>query len=292
MIGSAIALVALAATFPAGPGPLRFDPPVPRLGDVALVYLESADQALLKGEARIFGYEFPLFRINADDLRAVIAVPIDADPGEHDLEIAVGSRSIRGVMHVADREFNKSELNVSKQFTEKKSKALLQRLREEERAMQALFLPEPGPPKLSGALSRPVAGEVTAVFGTKRVFNGKTNSVHYGLDLDGKIGDPIRAVQSGRVVMSAMRWASGGTIIIDHGGGLFTAYFHMSAREKVPGDKVAAGEIIGAVGKTGRVTGPHLHLAVMVRAKYTRGGAAGQTRSLYADPAPFLGLIF
>lgn len=292
MIGTAIALVALATTLPAGPGPLRFDPPVPRLGDVALVYLESGDQALLKGEVRVFDYAFPLFRINADDLRAVIAVPIDAEPGEHDLEINIGSRSIRGVLHVADREFDKSELSVSKQFTEKKSKALQQRIREEEKAMQALFIPEPGPPKLSGSLSRPVAGGVTAVFGTKRVFNGKTNSVHYGLDLDGKIGDPVRAVQSGRVVMSAMRWASGGTIVIDHGGGLFTAYFHMSKREKVPGDKVEAGELIGAVGKSGRVTGPHLHLAVLVRAKYMRGGAAGQARSLYTDPEPFLGLIF
>jgi murein DD-endopeptidase MepM/ murein hydrolase activator NlpD len=285
-------IVPIVALLAAAPGPLRFDPPSPRLGDLGLVYLSNTDARVKKGWVRVFGYEFPLFRVTREELRAVIAIPLDAEPGEHDIEINTGTRSFRGALPVSDREFDSSELKVSNEFTAKKSKALLARLRAEEKAMQALFMPEPGPPKFSGTLSRPVDGQVTAVFGTKRVFNGKTNSVHYGLDLDGQIGDLIRAAQGGRVVMSAMRWASGGTIVIDHGGGLFTAYFHMSKRNKVPGDKVKAGDVIGEVGKTGRVTGPHLHLAVMVRAKYAGGGAAGQTRSLYVDPEPFLGLVF
>jgi murein DD-endopeptidase MepM/ murein hydrolase activator NlpD len=278
--------------FVSAPGPIRFDPPAPRLGDLVLIYVKNDDASVKKGALRIFGYEFGLFRSSPEELRAIVGIPLDAEIGEHDLDANAGGRSLRAEMTVHDREFESSELSVGKQFTAKKSKALLQRLRAEERAMRALFEPEPAAPRLSGPITRPVEGIVTALFGTKRVFNGKTNSRHYGLDLDGKVGDPIVAAQDGRVVMSAMRWASGGTIVIDHGGGLFTAYFHMSRRDKVPGDRVKAGEVIGAVGKTGRVTGPHLHLAVMVRAKYFGGAKAGDSRSLYVDPALFLDMQF
>jgi murein DD-endopeptidase MepM/ murein hydrolase activator NlpD len=287
-----LAVLAITALSSVTTGSLRFDPPSPRLGDLVLVYFENDSEQMSKAAVRVFNYEFPMFRISPQEMRAVVAVPIDAEVGEHDIVVAFGERLVIDELPVSDREFDTSELNVGKQFTAKKSKSLIARLKEEERQWQILFKPEPQAPRFSGALKKPVAGEVTGVFGTKRVFNGKVGSVHYGLDLDGRVGDPIRAVQAGKVVMSSLRWASGGTTIIDHGGGLFTAYFHMSKRNLASGDRVKAGELIGAVGKTGRVTGPHLHLAVMVRAKYIAGPRAGATRSLYVDPESFLGMIF
>ena len=291
LLASAIAALT-ASVFPTGPVTMRFDPPSPRMGDVVLVYLESGDPTWKKGVVHIFGYEFAIFRVTGEELRAVVAVPIDTPPGEHDIEVKIANKSIRGALPVSDREFDSSELNVSKTYTEKKSKALIAQLKAEQRAIDALWHAEPGPPRFTGTMTRPMAGQFTGVFGTKRVFNGKTNSIHYGLDMDAKIGDPIKAVQGGRIVMSTLRWASGNTVIIDHGGGLFTAYFHMSKLNRKSGELVQAGDILGLAGKTGRVTGPHLHLAVMVRTKYAGGRRGGQTRSLYADPAPFLGLVF
>src|SRR5262249_45030463 len=157
------------------------------------------------------------------------------------------------------------------------------RLKQEEEELLELWKPDSGPPTFVGSFHRPVDGEVTATFGTHRIFNGKLASIHYGLDLDGMIGDPIRTMQSGRIVMSSMRWASGGTVIIDHGGGLFTSYFHMSRRDRKPGDWVKPGDILGAVGNTGRVTGPHLHLQFFIRAKKL-GQKAGAIRTFAIDP--------
>jgi hypothetical protein len=122
------------------------------------------------------------------------------------------------------------------------------------------------------------------------VFNGKKRSTHFGLDLDGRPGDPIRPIADGRVVLSAMRWASGGTIVVDHGSGLFTMYFHLSKRLKKVGDIVKTTDILGEVGQTGRVTGPHLHLAAVVRCVRLSGPRKGEPRSMYVDPEALLSL--
>ncbi|MEO1335269.1 MAG: peptidoglycan DD-metalloendopeptidase family protein, partial [Myxococcota bacterium] len=96
----------------------------------------------------------------------------------------------------------------------------------------------------------------------------------------------------GRVVMSDMRWGSGGTLILDHGGGLFTSYFHLSKRHVENGQVVRRGERIGDVGKSGRVTGPHLHFGVAIRAVWAEGKRKGEARSLYVDPEGFWKLTF
>jgi murein DD-endopeptidase MepM/ murein hydrolase activator NlpD len=268
---------------------VSLEPSEPRSGDLALVYIQSDDATVDRALVRTVGYEFVAFRISSDRLRAVIAVPIDAEPGERPMEILIGGKSVRTRFKIASRKWDSSQLKVSREFTQKKSKELLARLREEEKELKAVWQVEPGPPRFLGPFVHPVDGEVTGNFGTRRVFNGKVSSVHYGLDLDGKVGDPIRAVQAGRVVMASLRWASGGTTIIDHGGGLFTMYFHMSRMDRKPGDIVKVGELLGAVGKTGRVTGPHLHLQVVVRAKRV-DPKNRSPHTIQIDPAPVLGL--
>jgi murein DD-endopeptidase MepM/ murein hydrolase activator NlpD len=280
----------LVEAVPLGIGFVSFDPAAPRPGDLVLVYIDDGDRDIDRAPVRAFSYEFTAFRVADDKLRAVMAVPIDTDPGDHPLEILIGGKSVRTMVRVVARKWDSSQLKVSREFTQKKSKALLARLKEEERALKAVWEVEPGPPRFTGRFRRPIEGEVTGVFGTRRVFNGKVSSVHFGLDLDGKEGDPIRAVQGGRVVMSSLRWASGGTIIIDHGGGLFTMYFHMSRRDKKPGDWVKAGEMLGAVGKTGRVTGPHLHLQVMVRTRKVDAQKSRPPHTIQVDPERVLGL--
>jgi murein DD-endopeptidase MepM/ murein hydrolase activator NlpD len=260
-------------------GGVRTDPPEPRVGDLAILYIENTDAAVERAPVKIFGYEFVAFRVAKDKLRAVIAVPIDINGDDYPVQIIYPQRTDIAKVTIVDREFDRSELKVSNQFTARKSKELLARLRREERELRALFRPEPGPPLFGGPMSRPVTGIVTANFGTKRVFNGKLASTHYGLDLDAKTGDPIRSAAAGRVVMSSLRWASGGTVIVDHGGGFFTAYFHMSKRNKNVGDWVSAGDVLGLAGMTGRVTGPHARLSKI-------------PRSFFVDPVRVLDLVF
>ncbi len=104
--------------------------------------------------------------------------------------------------------------------------------------------------------------------------------MHYGLDLDGQVGDPITAANDGTVVLVRDCYTTGNTTLISHGGGVFTGYFHQSAFKVKRGAKVKRGELIGLVGKTGRVTGPHLHFLARV------DGLSVNPEALLALPFP------
>lgn len=110
-----------------------------------------------------------------------------------------------------------------------------------------------------GPFRRPRPGRITSPFGTARVFNGEVQSRHLGTDFSGAIGAPVYSAGRGVVALVADFYLAGRAIYIDHGGGVVTAYFHLSRANVAKGDTVAAGQRIGAVGKSGRVTGPHLH---------------------------------
>jgi murein DD-endopeptidase MepM/ murein hydrolase activator NlpD len=109
----------------------------------------------------------------------------------------------------------------------------------------------------------PFAAPVDAVpqanFGVRRVYNGQEKSRHGGVDYRAASGTAVEAPAAGRVALAAELYFSGGTVILDHGAGLFTSYFHLSRIDVAEGELVEEGKILGAVGATGRVTGPHLH---------------------------------
>lgn len=123
--------------------------------------------------------------------------------------------------------------------------------------------------------TRPVPGGVSSLFGMKRVFNGQPRSVHRGLDLRGAQGTPILACADGQVALADNLYFSGNAVYINHGEGVFSAYLHMSESEVSLGQRVRKGQVIGLVGATGRVTGPHLHLSLIVQ-------------GVSVDPQPFL----
>lgn len=108
---------------------------------------------------------------------------------------------------------------------------------------------------------RPRTSAITSEFGSGRVFNGKVTSRHLGVDFRGAVGEPVRAANRGVVALAENFFLAGNVVYIDHGAGLVTAYFHLSKTLVSVGDTVARGQVIGLVGATGRVTGPHLHWA-------------------------------
>jgi murein DD-endopeptidase MepM/ murein hydrolase activator NlpD len=110
-----------------------------------------------------------------------------------------------------------------------------------------------------GPFVLPRSSRITSRFGTARVFNGEVQSRHLGTDFAGAIGAPVRAAGRGLVALVADFYLAGRAIYIDHGAGVVTAYFHLSKAEVRPGQMVRAGQRIGLVGRSGRVTGPHLH---------------------------------
>jgi murein DD-endopeptidase MepM/ murein hydrolase activator NlpD len=104
-----------------------------------------------------------------------------------------------------------------------------------------------------------VDGEPTSPFGARRIFNDKPRDPHPGIDLRAPTGTVVRSSGRGRVALAGDLYYSGGTVIVDHGGGLFTVYAHLSRIDAREGAPVDAGTVLGLSGATGRVTGPHLH---------------------------------
>jgi len=140
-----------------------------------------------------------------------------------------------------------------------------------------VFAASAAEPLWMGGFRAPVSAEATDSFGTRRMFNGKLASVHRGMDYRAKLGTPVRAGNSGVVVLARPLYYEGNCVAIDHGLGLFTISMHFSRIDVKEGQRVEAGEQIGLSGATGRVTGPHLHWAV-------------RWQGAYLDPAKLLRL--
>lgn len=120
----------------------------------------------------------------------------------------------------------------------------------------------------SGQFTAPAEAEISDVFGSERIFNGKTSSPHQGLDFRVPSGTPVAAMNSGTVLLARPLYFEGNFIVLDHGQGLLTLYLHLSEFKVKEGDQVKRGQVIGLSGGTGRATGPHLHVAVRWQGTY------------------------
>ncbi|RJS26919.1 M23 family peptidase [Corallococcus sp. H22C18031201] len=200
---------------------------------------------------------------------AISGLSVDLAPGRVDVKVTVpASRGaapveLTGTLEVIPPGYPERELRVASKYVDP-SKELKARMEADRRAFAIAFAQPLQAPFFGQNFAWPRPATITAPFGDRRSFNGKLQSQHFGTDLDGATGEPILAANDGVVVMTRENQAAGNTVIVHHGGGLFTTYFHMSRILVKNGAKVRQGDRLGLVGKTGRVTGPHLHWGVKV----------------------------
>ncbi|HET7583939.1 MAG TPA: M23 family metallopeptidase [Gemmatimonadaceae bacterium] len=161
---------------------------------------------------------------------------------------------------VASGSYPMEHLHVAPRFGRSPDSALAARLaREREQALAVSHRSHETPRQWHLPFVRPRGSRITSGFGGGREFNGTVESRHMGVDFAGARGAPVRVANDGIVALVAHFYLAGNAIYVDHGGGLVTAYFHLSRALVHEGDTVRRGQVIGHVGSTGRVTGPHLH---------------------------------
>lgn len=196
----------------------------------------------------------------------LLSVPLEAKEKRLALSAAAegGVRSPQAAVALFDRKRPVQKLTVDKKYVDPPAKVMERIRRDREQVRTALSSYSPVR-QWALPLTRPVPGGISSLYGLKRVFNGQARGYHRGLDLRGASGTPIKSCADGRVVLCDDLYFSGKTVYLDHGQGVFTAYLHMSELLVRNGQEVRKGQIIGKVGATGRVTGPHLHLSLIVQ---------------------------
>ena len=232
----------------------------PRPGELVVLSIalsEPADHI----RVHAFDRDVPAFRVGDLVWRALVGIDLDVRPGTYPVTVAAGPAHDSYDLVVKPRAFRTRRLTVNEAFVTPPASEQA-RIKEEATLLANVWQSPAGERLWTGAFVRPVPGAANSAFGTRSVFNGKPRNAHGGADFPSPGGTPIQAPNAGRIAVARALYFSGNTVVIDHGLGLFSLLAHLSAIEVHEGEEVAAGQVIGLVGATGRVTGPHLHWAV------------------------------
>jgi murein DD-endopeptidase MepM/ murein hydrolase activator NlpD len=250
--------LALAVALVAAPVPALELPREERVpGGIAVVPLGKYDTAPL---ARFSDRRVTVIPC-AGQWCAVVGLSLGLEPGEHSVSIQEGTKTGDVRFTVQPKEYEVQRLTLKdKRMVEPGTEDLKRIARDQEVLMRAFATWTDAPPVLHFAL--PVAGPLTGRFGVKRYFNDQLRAPHSGIDIGAPEGTAVVAPAPGVVVETGNYFFNGNTVFLDHGQGLISMYNHLRVIAVKPGVRVQRGEKIGEVGRTGRVTGAHLHWTV------------------------------
>jgi hypothetical protein len=258
------------ATAQAQSAAVTLQPAVVEAGSPVLIHVPAGHDATVDGEWLGRKIEFFPGR-GGQGWFALAGVDVEGAVGPSTLTIRVrtgsGTRDLSQAVQIHAAHYRTGALTVQPKFVEPAPEDMEQ-IKAEEQLKAKVFAASALEPLWTTSFRAPVTAEPTDSFGTRRMFNGTLASIHKGMDFRAKLGTPVRAGNSGVVVLARPLYYEGNCVVIDHGLGLFTLYLHLSRIDVREGERVATGDRLGLSGATGRVTGPHLHWAVRWQGAY------------------------
>ncbi|MQA31709.1 MAG: peptidoglycan DD-metalloendopeptidase family protein [Luteitalea sp.] len=235
-------------------------------GELLVVTITAPEGAAEVG-VRLFNRAAQAFMIGKSRWQALVGIDLDQRPGSYTLTV---DARVNGTLitrtrpvRVRSKAFPSRTLRVAPEFVNPPP-ALLERINRESALVGAAYAASARERLWTEPFARPVPQPANSRFGTRSVFNGERRAPHAGTDFLSGAGTPVGAPNAGRVVVARDLFFSGNTVIIDHGLGVFSMLAHLSRIDVHEGDVIAVGRVVGLVGATGRVTGPHLHWALRV----------------------------
>lgn len=237
-------------------------------GELVLIEARVATPAA-RVRGRAFEKSFDLYPAGSPDTwHGLVGIDLDVRPGTVPVmveAIAPDGSTVRQRhdLVIEPKQFPTRRLTVAEEFVNPPADEI-ERIQREARQVAAIFARVTSKRLWSGPFERPVPGAATSSFGKRSILNGQPRSPHSGTDFQGTTGTPVKAPNAGHVVLAANLYFSGNVVILDHGQGLYSYFGHLSRMAVAEGEDVAQGDLLGEVGATGRVTGPHLHWTVRV----------------------------
>lgn len=264
----AVGLLSVAeASIAAEKAAVVWHPTKPRVGDVAWVLVtDVVDSATVEGS--VDGKPLTFFPY-AGGYAALFGVDLETKPGAHTWRVGVVEpgrepRSARGSVKIVRRDFHVERLTLPSTMVDL-DPGTERRAVDESKQLAALYRTITPERLWRGKFTTPVGTTGTGTgFGARRIINGQPRSPHSGSDYSAPKGTPVVAVNGGKIALVAEFFFPGRLVVVNHGLGLYTVYFHLDTIAVAEGERVERGQTLGTVGATGRATGPHLHFGAQV----------------------------
>jgi murein DD-endopeptidase MepM/ murein hydrolase activator NlpD len=234
-------------------------------GEVVQILLTGPDKGS-KIEGYWQGQPLEFFKVEEREYKSLLGVDFRMTPGTYPIEVQVvaadnSPSTYRANIEVKEEKFGEQRLTLPQNMVTLDANTL-KRVRKEAAKFRKLWSIHTPRRYWYGNFVRPVPGKLSTPFGLGRILNGEPRSPHSGVDLRATLGEPVRAANHGRIVLVGDFFFHGKAVVIDHGWGLYTMYFHLAEVNVSEGDLVGKSYVIGLAGSSGRATGPHLHWGV------------------------------
>jgi murein DD-endopeptidase MepM/ murein hydrolase activator NlpD len=248
-------------------------------GGVALIALPTTADA---PQAEFEGRRVAVIK-HQDAWFAVVGLPLAIKPGSQALQLKTEKGTTTINFDIRDKSYRTQRLTVPNQRQVTPNAEDMARIEREQVRIEAALTRYTTDMPANFRLMAPIEGERSDSFGSRRIFNGEARNPHSGMDIAAPTGTPIKSPAPGVVAETGDFFFNGNSVFVDHGHGLVTLYCHLSKIAVKPGDRVQAGDLLGAVGATGRVTGPHLHWGVALNRAMVDPSLLLHTSKLHAD---------